>query len=290
MIKLKNINKLYGFNHNNKKVVKMSKEKTKNNNVEIEKIKQEQTTLVNDIVIGSSEISHKRLTLTTMIINTIKADKVELKYKDKTTNLEYKFSELNTISNRDVRGFVNCYKVWLNVDTLKEWESSTDTGKERMRILKDSFWVALPLIKADCLQQNKKGEQFTGSKNSEVFIEGEFAKNYSPNPQHQKALDQHSMKFSELKKASQNYYADNSTNLSTNETSGTDNSFVSSVKKMTRTINASKDDLVLKKEQAGTEQAIKQLELACVKWSTEFNKVRQSEMTPEQIARLKKAS
>ena len=268
----------------------MSKEKTKNNNVEIEKIKQEQTTLVNDIVIGSSEISHKRLTLTTMIINTIKANKVELKYKDKSTNLEYKFSELNTISNRDVRGFVNCYKVWLNVDTLKEWESSTDTGKERMRILKDSFWVALPLIKADCLQQNKKGEQFTGSKNSEVFIEGDFAKKYSPNPQHQKTLDQHSMKFSELKKASQNYYADNSTNLSTNETSGTDNSFVSSVKKMTRTINASKDDLVLKKEQAGTEQAIKQLELACVKWSTEFNKVRQSEMTPEQIARLKKVS
>jgi len=28
MIKLKNINKLYGFNHNNKKVVKMVKEKT----------------------------------------------------------------------------------------------------------------------------------------------------------------------------------------------------------------------------------------------------------------------
>ena len=176
----------------------------------------------------------------------------------------------------------------MGVDTLKEWESSTDIGKERMRILKDSFWVALPLIKADCLQTNKSGKQFTGNKNSEVFIDGEFAKKYSPNPQHQKGADQVSMKFAELKKASQNYYADGSTNLSTSETSGTDNSFVSSIKKMTRTINASKLELVLKKEQAGTEQAVKHLEIACVQWSAEFNKVKQSAMTPEQKARLNK--
>ena len=96
------------------------------------------------------------------------------------------------------------------------------------------------------------------------------------------------IKFSELKKASQNYYADKSTNLNTNETSGTDNSFVASVKKMTRTINASKLELVLKKEQAGTEQAVKHLEIACIQWSAEFNKVKQSAMTPEQKARLNK--
>ena len=117
---------------------------------------------------------------------------------------------------------------------------------------------------------------------------GEFAKKYSPNPQHQKELDQHSMKFSELKRASQNYYADKSTNLATNETSGTDNSFVSGIKKMTRTINASKGELVLKKEQAGTQQAVKHLEIACIQWSTEFNKVMQSSMTPEQKARINK--
>ena len=150
------------------------------------------------------------------------------------------------------------------------------------------FLGCLTINKSRLLTKNKKGDQFTGNKNSEVFIDGKFAKDYSPNPQHQKTLDQHSMKFAELKKASQNYYADKSTNLTTNETSGTDNSFVSGVKKMTRTINASKAELVLKKEQAGTLQVIKQLELACVQWSIEFNNVKQSVMTPEQKARINK--
>ena len=254
-------------------------------------IKQEQTTLVNDIVISNAENGYKRIVLTTLIINTIKSDKFVLKYKDKTTNLEYDFNKLNTITNRDVRGFVNSYKKWLEVDTLKEWESTTDTGKERMKILKDSFWVALPLIKANCLQKNKSGKQFTGNKNSEVFIEGEFAKKYSPNPAHQKPnpADNYSMKFSELKKASQNYYADKSTNLSTNETSGTDNSFVASIKKMTRTINASKGELVLKKEQAGTQQAVQQLLIACTQWGSEFVKVRDSDLPPQQKVHYKKA-
>ena len=97
------------------------------------------------------------------------------------------------------------------------------------------------------------------------------------------------MRFSELKKASQNYLADKSTNLTTNESAGTDNSFVASIKKMTRTINASKGELVLKKEQAGTEQAIRNLEIACTQWALEFNKVKQSAMTPEQKVRFKKA-
>ena len=116
----------------------MNKEKIK----VVDSSKQEQLTMVDNIVIGNSELGNKRIVLTTMIINTIKSGKVALKYKDKTTNLEYDFNKLNTITNRDVRGFVHSYKVWLGVDTLKEWESSTDTGKERMRIFKDSFWVA----------------------------------------------------------------------------------------------------------------------------------------------------
>ena len=251
-------------------------------------IKQEQTTLVNDIVISNAETGYKRIMLTTMIINTIKSNKFVLKYKDKTTNLEYDFNGLNTITNRDVRGFVGSYKTWLGVDTLKEWENTTDTGKERMKILKDSFWVALPLIKAGCLQKNKAGKQFTGNKNSEVFIDGTFAKDYSPNPQHQKEADQVSMKFSELKKASQNYYADKSTNLNTNETSGTDNSFVSSIKKMTRTINASKHELVEKNQQAGTEQAVQSLSIACNQWATEFVKVRDSDLPQQQKVEYKK--
>ena len=282
MIKFKNINKLYGFNHINKKVVKMSKEKTKI----VDSSKQEQLTMIDNIVIGTSELGNKRIVLTTMIINSVKSGKVILKYKDKITGLERTFKGLNKITNADVRGFVNCYKEWLGVETDPTWDSKTDTGKERLRILKDSFWVALPMIKVGALQKNKSGKEFTGNKNSEVFVDGEFAKKYSPNPMHSKESDQVTMKFSELKKASQNYLNDKDTDLNSDEIASKDNSFVSSIKKLTRTINASKDELVLKEQQAGTEQAIKQLEIACTKWSIEFNKVKQSNMTPEQVARL----
>ena len=265
---------------------------TKDNKKVVDSSKQDQLTMVDNIVIGNSELGNKRIVLTTMIINTIKAGIVELKYTDKVTGSEINFTQLNKVSNSNVRGFVDTYKKWLEVDTNIDWSSSTDTGKERMRIFKDSFWTALPLIKAECLQKNKAGKQFTGNKNSEVFIEGEFANRYSPNPQHQKAepADQVSMKFSELKKASQNYYADGSTNLSTNETSGTDNSFVARIKRMTTTINANKDELVLKKEQAGTEQAVAQLGIACNKWNVEFKHIQQSVMTPEQKVHYKKSA
>ena len=282
MINFKNINKLYWINHINNKAVKMTKEKTKI----VDSSKQEQLTMIDNIVIGTSELGNKRIVLTTMIINSVKSGKVILKYKDKITGLERTFKGLNKITNADVRGFVNCYKEWLGVETDSTWDSKTDTGKERLRILKDSFWVALPMIKVGALQKNKSGKEFTGNKNSEVFVDGEFAKNYSPNPMHSKESDQVTMKFSELKKASQNYLNDKSTDLSSDELASKDNSFVSSIKKLTRTINASKDELVLKDQQAGTEQAIKHLEIACVKWSTEFNKVKQSNMTPEQVARL----
>ena len=282
MIKLKNINKLYGFNHINIKVVNMSKEKTKI----VDSSKQEQLTMIDNIVIGTSELGNKRIVLTTMIINSVKSGKVVLKYKDKITGLERTFKGLNKITNADVRGFVNCYKEWLGVETDPTWDSKTDTGKERLRILKDSFWVALPMIKVGALQKNRSGKEFTGNKNSEVFVDGEFAKKYSPNPMHSKESDQVTMKFSELKKASQNYLNDKDTDLNSDEIASKDNSFVSSIKKLTRTINASKDELVLKEQQAGTEQAIKQLEIACTKWSIEFNKVKQSNMTPEQVARL----
>ena len=248
--------------------------------------KQEQLTMIDNIVIGTSELGNKRIVLMKMIVNTVNSGKVILKYKDKITGLERTFKGLNKITNADVRGFVNCYKEWLGVETDSTWDSKTDTGKERLRILKDSFWVALPMIKVGALQKNKSGKEITGNKNSEVFVDGEFAKNYSPNPMHSKESDQVTMKFSELKKASQNYLNDKSTDLSSDELASKDNSFVSSIKKLTRTINASKDELVLKDQQAGTEQAIKHLEIACVKWSTEFNKVKQSNMTPEQVARL----
>jgi len=251
----------------------------------VESSKQEQLTMVDNIVIGTSELGNKRIVLTKMIVNTVQSGKVILKYKDKITSNERTFKGINKITNADIRGFVNCYKTWLGVETDPTWDSKTDTGKERLRILKDSFWVALPMIKVNALQKNKSGKEFTGNKNSEVFVDGEFAKNYSPNPMHSKESDQVTMKFSELKKASQNYLNDKTTDLNSDETGSKDNSFVSSIKKLTRTINANKNDLVLKDQQAGTEQAIKHLEIACVQWSTEFNKVKTSAMTPEQAKR-----
>ena len=260
----------------------MSKEKTKI----VDSSKQEQLTMIDNIVIGTSELGNKRIVLTKMIVNSVQSGKVILKYKYKITGLERTFKGINKITNADIRGFVNCYKEWLGVETDPTWDNKTDTGKERLRILKDSFWVALPMIKNNALQKNKSGKEFTGNKNSEVFVDGEFAKNYSPNPLHSKESDQVTMKFSELKKASQNYLNDKTTDLNSDEIASKDNSFVSSIKKLTRTINASKDELVLKEQQAGTEQAIKHLETACVNWTIEFNKVRQSNMTPEQVARL----
>jgi hypothetical protein len=277
---LKNINK------QSNKGVNMDKQKTKI----VDNNKQEQLTMIDNIVIGTSELGNKRIVLTKMIVNTVQSGKVILKYKDKITGLERTFKGLNKITNADVRGFVNCYKTYLGVETNPTWDSKTDTGKERLRILKDSFWVALPMIKVGALQKNKSGKEFTGNKNSEVFVDGEFAKKYSPNPMHSKESDQVTMKFSELKKASQNYLNDKDTDLNSDEIASKDNSFVSSIKKLTRTINADCGELVLKSKdhQAGTEQAIKHLEIACTKWSIEFNKIRQSNMTPEQVARLKK--
>jgi len=237
----------------------MTKEKTNT----VDNNKQEQLTMIDNIVIGTSEIANKRILLTKMIVNTVELGKVVLKYKDKITGLDRSFKTINKITNADVRGFVDCYKTYLGVETDPTWDNKTDTGKE-----------------------------LTGNKNSQVFVDGEFAKKYSPNPQHSLGTDQVTMKFSELKKASQNYLNDKSTDLSSDETASKDNSFVANVKKLTRSINASTSELVLNiaNEQAGTEQVIKQLEIACTKWSIEFNKVKQSNMTPEQVARLKKSA
>ena len=64
----------------------------KENKKVVDSSKQEQLTMVDNIVISNAETGHKRLVFTTMIINTIKSDKFVMKYKDKTTNLEYDFN------------------------------------------------------------------------------------------------------------------------------------------------------------------------------------------------------
>ena len=127
---------------------------TKENKKVVDSSKQEQLTMIDNIVIGTSELGNKRIVLMKMIVNTVNSGKVILKYKDKITGLERTFKGLNKITNADVRGFVNCYKTYLGVETNPTWDNKTDTGKERLRILKDSFWVALPMIKVGALQKN----------------------------------------------------------------------------------------------------------------------------------------
>ena len=80
----------------------------------------------------------------------------------------------------------------LSSEIISKAKDGTLTIGEAIDFTLDSR-VPLP---EDYNTKNKKGEQFTGNKNSEIFVDGEFAKNYSDND---KGLDIVSMKFSQLK-------------------------------------------------------------------------------------------
>ena len=71
MIKLKNINKLYGFNHINKKAVKMSKiNKTDTQKIEFKKPTEDvskQTTQIDEILLGESSVGNQKIVLVNMI-------------------------------------------------------------------------------------------------------------------------------------------------------------------------------------------------------------------------------
>ena len=149
MIKFKNINKLYGFNHINNEVNKMSKiNKTDTQKVEFKKPTEDvskQTTQIDEILLGESSVGNQKIVLVNMITETIKSKKVVLEYdeENKTTGIikKIKFDNLNQIENKHIKGFVDVYKKYLGVDTLKSWDSTTENGKERMRILKESFLI-----------------------------------------------------------------------------------------------------------------------------------------------------
>ena len=131
---------------------------------------------IDDIAIGDNKGSNQRISTTNLIIASIKKGDFVLEYKKKKTNKLVKFSTLNTVNNEDFRGFIESFKIQLGVNNLPTWQNKTDEGKARMRILRDVFIVALPLIKADAIDTDDKGKSLTGANDSKLLLKGAFVK------------------------------------------------------------------------------------------------------------------
>ena len=256
-------------NVNEKKVefkpVKLSDEQSK------------QITQVDDILTGENAVGNQKIVLVNMITETILSKKVNMEYvsTNKLTGIEktISFDSLNQITNKDVKGLADTYKKWLGVEGLKSWASTTENGKERMRILKEALWVAIVTTKKKVITKNKKGEQFTGNKNSEIFVDGEFAKKYSDNS---KGLDIVSMKFAQLKRATQNYIADKQTPINSTEVSVRDNSFQTLMKKSVLAIDEAKEKIVLGENHANDLNSVKSVFIKAQQYIEEHNKVQLS--------------
>ena len=236
-----------------------------------------QITQIDEIMIGESTVGNQKIVLVNMITETINSKNVKLEYVEtnKSTGVEklVKFEGLNQIENKHIKGFVDVYKKYLGVDTLKSWDSTTENGKERMRILKESFWVAIVTAQETVIVKNKKGESFTGSKNSEILVDGDFARKYGDL---NKDIDQTPMKFSKLKKATQNYIKASDTPISSSEASTRDNSFQSLMKKSTLAIDEAKEKIVLGESHANDLNSVKAVFIKAQQYIEEHNKVQLS--------------
>ena len=236
-----------------------------------------QITQIDEIMIGESTVGNQKIVLVNMITETINSKKVKLEYVEtnKITGIEklVKFEGLNQIENKHIKGFVDVYKKYLGVDTLKSWDSTTENGKERMRILKESFWVAIVTAQETVIVKNKKGESFTGSKNSEILVDGDFARKYGDL---NKDIDQTPMKFSKLKKATQNYIKASDTPISSSEASTRDNSFQTLMKKSTLAIDEAKEKIVLGESHANDLNSVKAVFIKAQQYIEEHNKVQLS--------------
>ena len=236
-----------------------------------------QITQIDEIMIGESTVGNQKIVLVNMITDTINSKKVKLEYVEtnKITGIDklVKFEGLNQIENKHIKGFVDVYKKYLGVDTLKSWDSTTENGKERMRILKESFWVAIVTAHETVIVKNKKGESFTGSKNSEILVDGDFARKYGDL---NKDIDQTPMKFSKLKKATQNYIKSSDTPISSSEASTRDNSFQSLMKKSTLAIDEAKEKIVLGESHANDLNSVKAVFIKAQQYIEEHNKVQLS--------------
>jgi hypothetical protein len=236
-----------------------------------------QITQVDEIMLGESVVGNQKIVLVNMITETIKSKKVVLEYVEtnKKTGVEklVKFDGLNQITNQNVKGFVDTYKKYLGVESLKSWDSTTENGKERMRILKEAFWVAIVTVKETVIVKNRKGESFTGNKNSEILVDGDFARKYGDLT---KVVDQHPMKFAQLKRATQNYIKDGDTSISSSEASTRDNSFQVLMKKSVLAIDDAKEKIVLGENHANDLNSVKAVFTKAQQYIEEHNKVQLS--------------
>ena len=277
------INKnLLGIHNKENNMKNVNEKKVEFKPVKLSDEQSKQITQVDDILTGENAVGNQKIVLVNMITETILSKKVNMEYKsvNKITGIEtiISFDSLNQITNKDVKGLAESYKKWLGVEGLQSWASTTDNGKERMRILKEALWVSIVTTKKKVITKNKKGEQFTGNKNSEIFVDGEFAKKYSDNS---KGLDMVSMKFAQLKRATQNYIADKQTPINSTEVSVRDNGFQSLMKKSVLAIDEAKEKIVLGENHAEDLNSVKAVFIKAQQYIEEHNKVQLS---------LKKAS
>ena len=236
-----------------------------------------QTTQIDEIMMSEASTGNQKIVLVNMITETIKSKKVVLEYEEenKTTGVikKIKFDSLNQIENKHIKGFVDVYKKYLGVDTLKSWDSTTENGKERMRILKEAFWVAIVTAHETVIVKNKKGESFTGNKNSEILVDGDFARKHGNLT---KKVDQHPMKFAQLKKATQNYIKSGDTKINSSEPSVRDNSFQSLMKKSALAIDNAKQEIVLGKNNPNDLNAVKSVFIKAQQYIEEHKRVQDS--------------
>jgi len=236
-----------------------------------------QTTQIDEIMMSEASTGNQKIVLVNMITETIKSKKVVLEYdeENKTTGVikKIKFDSLNQIENKHIKGFVDVYKKYLGVDTLKSWDSTTENGKERMRILKEAFWVAIVTAHETVIVKNKKGESFTGNKNSEILVDGDFARKHGNLT---KKVDQHPMKFSQLKKATQNYIKSGDTKINSSEKSVRDNTFQSLMKKSALAIDNAKQEIVLGKNNPNDLNSVKNVFIKAQQYIEEHKRVQDS--------------
>jgi hypothetical protein len=272
------INKnLLGIHNKENNMTNVNEKKVEFKPVKLSEEQSKQITQVDDILTGENAVGNQKIVLVNMITETILSKKVNMEYVsiNKLTGIEktISFDSLNQITNKDVKGLADTYKKWLGVEGLKSWASTTENGKERMRILKEALWVAIVTTKKKVITKNKKGEQFTGNKNSEIFVDGEFAKKYSDNS---KGLDIVSMKFAQLKRATQNYIADKQTPINSTEVSVRDNSFQTLMKKSVLAIDEAKEKIVLGENHANDLNSVKAVFIKAQQYIEEHNKVQLS--------------
>jgi hypothetical protein len=273
---LKINNNLLGIHNRNNKMTNVNEKKVEFKPMKVSDEASKQITQVDEIMLGESVVGNQKIVLVNMITETIKSKKVVLEYVEtnKKTGIEklVKFDGLNQITNQNVKGFVDTYKKYLGVESLKSWDSTTENGKERMRILKEAFWVAIVTVKETVIVKNKKGESFTGSKNSEILVDGDFARKYGDLT---KDIDQTPMKFSQLKRATQNYIKDGDSPISSSEASTRDNSFQVLMKKSVLAIDDAKEKIVLGENHPNDLNSVKAIFIKAQQYIEEHNKVQQ---------------